>query len=273
MLMLKVLFFTCLTFLFTSLFSIASQFGFELNTKDAISPATPVCKTFNMEIADSDDSRTWGLMGRKNLSPDQGMLFVYPTAKKLSFWMFNCHLDLSVAFIDKNKVIRGIEDLRAYPKLMDPNRPINSVEDIKSYPADDPICLFFESQAKSANVEVQYALEMNQGWFSKNQFKIGDLVVWNRKEKHAHISHAIDLSAILKNSPQTPLILKMPQYTYYSAWLPDHEGQAKVLFLDNKGKILNRETIEGGARLPPELKPVVVSTKPAAYLLLLKYQN
>ena len=86
-------------------------------------------------------------MHTKNLSRDQGMLFSYPQDRILTFWMKNTTIPLSIAFIDKNKKIVQIEDLE----------PL-SEESIES------------------NQKVKWALEVNKGWFSKNNIKIGDKV-------------------------------------------------------------------------------------------------
>jgi len=81
-------------------------------------------------------------MHRAGLPEDAGMLFIYPEASKLSFWMKNTRIPLSIAFISEKGVITEILD-------MDPPRPGQ----------EPPVYT-----SREAN---RYALEVNQGWFRK----------------------------------------------------------------------------------------------------------
>lgn len=53
------------------------------------------------EVADTPESRETGLMFRDSLAPDRGMLFIFETPQRASFWMKNTRIPLSVGFIDK----------------------------------------------------------------------------------------------------------------------------------------------------------------------------
>ena len=64
---------------------------------------------FQVEVAYQDKDRRQGLMFRKNLGPDQGMLFIFPFAHHLSFWMKNTHLPLDIIFIDQQCRIVNVE--------------------------------------------------------------------------------------------------------------------------------------------------------------------
>lgn len=62
-----------------------------------------VCgKLFHLEVADQDSSRQKGLMNRKNLDADKGMIFVFPDSKMRSFWMKNVLIPLDILFFDSN---------------------------------------------------------------------------------------------------------------------------------------------------------------------------
>ena len=91
------------------------------------------------EVAANDASRARGLMFRERLAPDHGMLFVFPEAIQLCFWMKNTPLPLTVAFIDTQGVIVSLADMR-------------------------PLSL----QPHCAIAPALYALEMEQGWFARH---------------------------------------------------------------------------------------------------------
>ena len=65
-----------------------------------------------VELAHTAQARRQGLMYRTTLPEDQGMLFVYPTPRILSFWMRNTFLPLSIAFLDEDGTIINIEKLQ-----------------------------------------------------------------------------------------------------------------------------------------------------------------
>jgi hypothetical protein len=56
--------------------------------------------SFAVEIADDLQEQAQGLMFRRELAADRGMLFVYERAQPLSFWMKNCYIALDILFFD-----------------------------------------------------------------------------------------------------------------------------------------------------------------------------
>jgi len=100
-----------------------------------------------VEIADTEDLRAIGLMGRQSLQASKGMLFMFDESGELSFWMKNTHIPLSIAFISESGEIINIENM--YPHDHGNTR--------SSKPA---IC----------------ALEVNQGWFEKNGIYPGCMI-------------------------------------------------------------------------------------------------
>jgi uncharacterized membrane protein (UPF0127 family) len=96
------------------------------------------------EVAATDAARTTGLMYRRMLPENRGMLFVFPYASPQSFWMMNTYVPLSIAFIDESGAIVNIADMK-------------------------PLTTATHPSAKSA----KFALEMNQGWFAKRGIKPG----------------------------------------------------------------------------------------------------
>jgi uncharacterized membrane protein (UPF0127 family) len=102
-----------------------------------------------VEIADNLFEQARGLMYRKALGEDRGMLFVYTEERELSFWMKNTRIPLSIAYIDSEGRIVDILDMK---------------------PLDDEPPHYVSSEP------VQYALEVNQGFFEKRGVKVGDHV-------------------------------------------------------------------------------------------------
>lgn len=100
-----------------------------------------------VELADSPDERHQGLMHRKTLGQDAGMLFVYPSPEPRSFWMENTSIPLSIAFLDETGRILNIEDMDPFDRTSTPS-------------AGDAL----------------YALEVNQGWFAAHDIERGDIV-------------------------------------------------------------------------------------------------
>jgi uncharacterized membrane protein (UPF0127 family) len=99
------------------------------------------------EIAASPDTRERGLMFRYAMKENEGMLFVFPTAQRQSFWMKNTPLPLSIAFIDARGTILNIRDMMP-----------------------------FTTDGHPSEGEAMYALEMNRGWFVERSIKAGDRV-------------------------------------------------------------------------------------------------
>ena len=64
--------------------------------------------TVHVEVADTPDARAMGLMYRRNLAADAGMLFVFPHPARQSFWMKNTPLPLDMVFIGASQRIVGI---------------------------------------------------------------------------------------------------------------------------------------------------------------------
>ncbi len=87
-----------------------------------------------------------GLMFRKTLEENKGMLFVFPEPKQAVFWMRNTQIPLSVAYLDAKGRILEIHDMFPY--------------DETAVPSSSPL--------------VAYALETNQGWFGKNKISPAD---------------------------------------------------------------------------------------------------
>ncbi|SDN85627.1 DUF192 domain-containing protein [Bacillus sp. OK048] len=105
-----------------------------------------------VQVADTFKKREKGLMFVEQLPEDQGMLFVYSGKTYGGFWMKNTLIPLSIAFVDSDGKILKILDM---------------------VPCKDDECPTYDP-----GVFYQYALEVNLGWFEKNQIKEGDFVIF-----------------------------------------------------------------------------------------------
>jgi hypothetical protein len=103
------------------------------------------------ELALTPEQEQTGLMFRTNLAENAGMLFVFGRPTQASFWMKNCPLPLSAAYINPEGAILEINDL----KPQDTNAVV------------------------AASDDVQYVLEVNQGWFLRHHIAPG---TWVRTE-------------------------------------------------------------------------------------------
>lgn len=92
-----------------------------------------------VEVAKTDKEREVGLMNRDSLGSNKGMIFVFDSEKRVSFWMKNTRIPLSIAYIGKDGTIYEVYDLKPY-----------SLEPVPS-------------QRSS----ILYALEVNHGYFKK----------------------------------------------------------------------------------------------------------
>ena len=104
--------------------------------------------TLTAEIASAPVEIMTGMMFRTNLPPGEAMLFVFGDADRRAFWMKNCLVPLSAAYLDPEGVIREIHDLLP--------------GDTNSVPTDSR--------------HIQYVIEVNQGWFSQQGLRAGTIV-------------------------------------------------------------------------------------------------
>ncbi len=102
-------------------------------------------RTVQMQLAIHGPEMEHGLMERKDLGRDQGMLFVYAVPSPMSFWMRDTPLPLDIGFFSADGELKEIYAM---------------------YPYD-------ETPVRSQDTRLQFALEMNQGWFHAHGVKPG----------------------------------------------------------------------------------------------------
>ena len=105
----------------------------------------------NVEIADDASTRAQGLMFRKELDENAGMLFVFDDENYYPFWMKNTLIPLDIIFIGKNMEIVEIKNAKPCK--------------------EDPCTLY--SPSKPA----KYVLEVNGGFTARNSIKVGNKAI------------------------------------------------------------------------------------------------
>ena len=102
----------------------------------------------SLDIADNQQKRSYGLMNRRDMKPNSGMLFIWKDSQIRSFWMKNTHFNLDLFFFNNHsEIIEIYKNARAFDKT-----------NIKS------------------KEKVKYVLEMNAG---EQNFKIGNKLICN----------------------------------------------------------------------------------------------
>ena len=109
---------------------------------------------FTVDIAATEEERSRGLMFRKSMNLDAGMLFVFPEEGEYSFWMKNTLIPLDIIWIgNDNKVIYIGENIQ--PCRQDP-------------------CSLIRPAGKA-----RYVLELNAGVSKSIALSVGDAIVLN----------------------------------------------------------------------------------------------
>lgn len=107
-----------------------------------------------VEIADTPTKRSKGLSGRESLGQDEGMLFLFSSSQKHSFWMKGIKFPLDFIWINENEVV----DITANAQ------PPASDQKDGNLPVYSP------------KVEVDKVLEVNSGLVERLKIKVGDMI-------------------------------------------------------------------------------------------------
>lgn len=97
------------------------------------------------ELAKTADEQAMGLMFRRELADGEGMLFVYDSDRRMTFWMKNTLVPLSIAFLGADGTIREIRDM-------------------------EPLSEALVESTRYA----RHALEVPRGWFERAGLGVGD---------------------------------------------------------------------------------------------------
>ena len=111
--------------------------------------------SLEIEVVDNEYGITTGLMYRKQMAANRGMLFVFPDVRMRSFWMKNTHIPLDIIFIAENKTIVTIQ------KNTKP----------------------FSEASIPSSAEAKYVLEVNAGTADRIGLKEGDRIAYTLDKK------------------------------------------------------------------------------------------
>jgi uncharacterized protein len=98
----------------------------------------------DVQLALTSEHRTTGLMHRREMPQNEGMLFVFEQPTIQCFWMKNTLIPLTAAFVEDDGTIVNLEDMK--PQT---------------------------TNTHCSKRPVRYVLEMNQGWFAKKGIHAG----------------------------------------------------------------------------------------------------
>jgi len=98
-----------------------------------------------MQLAAQPDEMQKGLMYRQSMGAEEGMLFLFRSPQQMNFWMHDTYLPLDIGYFDPKGELKEIYAM---------------------YPRD-------ERTVSSLAQNLQFALEMNQGWYKQAGVKSG----------------------------------------------------------------------------------------------------
>ncbi len=113
-------------------------------------PNGETVKTIDIEIAEGETERNLGLMYRRSLPEDSGMLFIMDRNEEQSFWMKNTYISLDIIYINDKKEIVSITE------------------------GTTPLS---EAQIPS-NADALYVLEVIAGYCQAKGIEVGDKISW-----------------------------------------------------------------------------------------------
>ena len=109
-----------------------------------------------VEVADSDEERMKGLMFRKSLNENEGMLFVFDRDTDGPFWMKDTPLSLDIIFINsQNQVVSIAENTTPFSEQ-----------------------LIYSSSPPAPSLPYRFALEVRAGFTKQHQIQKGDIIIY-----------------------------------------------------------------------------------------------
>lgn len=203
----------------------------------------------NVLIADTPETQAKGLMFVKKMQQDHGMLFVFGSIQKLSFWGENTYIPLDIAFVDDRGFIKSIETINPLSR-----------------------------KTVSSSCPCKYAIEANLGYFADNDIKHGDLALINKSQGIVQFvkKNSKEFTSLVKNAQQITddIIKKYPTLGEYLESLDkDKKPEEKqnqnlpVLTEEEIGKyiedsIQDQKEKQEKEGLPPYVPPTIKELEP-----------
>jgi len=106
---------------------------------------------FTVELATTPEKQSLGLMFRDHMDEDHGMLFIFPSESRRSFWMKNTRIPLDIFYFSSDLKLVSVSE----------NTPPCRTERCPSYPSSGP---------------ARYVLELNAGKAAQLGVQPGDLL-------------------------------------------------------------------------------------------------
>jgi uncharacterized membrane protein (UPF0127 family) len=133
-----------------ALMLVAQATGFATGTGTLVLKTDTGDHSFNIEVAKTDQEKALGLMHRRSLPENGGMLFLYDRPQPAAMWMKNTHIPLDMVFISAGGLVHRIET------------------------HTEP----FSKVLISSGGDVVAVLELNAGQIDKIGLKSGDKVIY-----------------------------------------------------------------------------------------------
>lgn len=127
--------------------------NFPFNKKSAF--VTINNKTFNVDVAETEDQKGKGLSIYKNIPENKGMVFLFSKQDYYNFWMKDMKFPIDIIYIRENKIVEIFEN------VLPPNSPDEKLEIVRPKEKADRV------------------LEINANLSNKYNFRKGDVVNFN----------------------------------------------------------------------------------------------
>lgn len=204
----------------------------------------------HVRIADTPEAQAKGLMFVKKMAQDHGMLFIFGSVQKLSFWGENTYIPLDIAFCDEKGFIREIASIH----------PLSC----------KVVC---------SNSPCKYAIEANLGFFSENKIHSGDYAFIDKSNGCIQFAKksSKEFTALVKNAQQISddVIKKYPTLGEYLESLDKDKEDEKeeenknlpVVTQEEVGKyiedsIQDQKEKQEEEGLPPYVPPTIKELEP-----------
>jgi len=130
-----------------------------------VEPVPIAGRLFALELAITAQQHERGLMDRRHLDEDAGMLFIYGYEQQLSFWMANTLIDLDLVYLNDRGRIVSMHTMPTEP-------PQRRSETSWNYHARLPRYV--------SNRPAKYAIELRSGMIEELHLDIGDVIALDR---------------------------------------------------------------------------------------------